>query len=498
LAWAVRYDYYLRQGSKDSTSWGQLNIPGIGQKAVLPSVWLIDEERHQVQASLGRSEETRAWEVVGVFEKSNQENVRQMGQPTGSIRQTEGTDGEMLHGRATYQTRLTDKLRLTTGGAITRYDAVIHGDRVGGTAFSGLAGDAEFRQAIVNANLQYTPSSIWTLTLALRAEKLDQESETLARFAQWFESASSNDLNSFAQSLEARYTGLRNTVMQLRGEWMQGDGELVETRDNVDLGTRATNRATDYDRSLQKYSATVTHYPQPGLSLAAQAYYKWNENDYEHTIDSTSNAPNSGDRYPAIFRNQAFETIDANFRVTYRPAMNIRSVSRIDVQNTSIRTAKVSLAKIESGEIDSVVLSQSITWNPTPKWYLMLAGSRAHDRMWTPAAVVTGAVAGLIPEARNDYWNASLSSGYALDARTDLFFSYSFYDADNTGYELLNYPVVSSGDREHVLRVSAVRRLTDSVIVSMLYQYADHDDLAAAGFRDFRGHLLYGKMQVRF
>ena len=55
-----RYSHQFREGRKDSTSWGDVNIPGYGSRAIVPSFRDIDETRDifavEVKHKLGKTD----------------------------------------------------------------------------------------------------------------------------------------------------------------------------------------------------------------------------------------------------------------------------------------------------------------------------------------------------------------------------------------------------------------------------------------------------------
>src|SRR5262249_28956714 len=104
------------------------------------------------------------------------------------------------------------------------------------------------------------------------------------------------------EALELRYTGVTNWVFYLRGEWLEGDGDLVESQNDTDLvpSTTRIQRDTDSTRFIQKYVLGVNWYPLRKMNMGMQYYHENRNNNYDHEIDSTSNATNSGDRYPAF------------------------------------------------------------------------------------------------------------------------------------------------------------------------------------------------------
>src|SRR6185369_9305784 len=150
-----------------------------------------------------------------------------------------------------------------------------------------------------------------------------------------------------------------NWVLYVRGEWLEGEGNLTERQAETDPDAPATTivRDTDSGRFTQKYLAGVNWYPRRRLNLAAQYYHKIKRNDYTHLQDSTTNAPPSGNRYPAYLVDQDFEQDDFNIRCTWRPANNLTLISRYDFQLSTVHTKADLLADVESGKTTSHIFS---------------------------------------------------------------------------------------------------------------------------------------------
>src|SRR5262249_44793291 len=148
--------------------------------------------------------------------------------------------------------------------------------------------------------------------------------ETLGTSTAPFSAASDRGLLDVRERLDLTYNGITNWVLYGRAELTEGDGNLNEKGGLVPvdgIGVPPIQRDTDDDRFFQKYSAGARWYPARAMTLDFGGYYKRNNYDYEHNIDSTPN--NSANRYPAYLLTQHFDTYDGNVRLTLRPVKNV-------------------------------------------------------------------------------------------------------------------------------------------------------------------------------
>ncbi len=306
------------------------------------------------------------------------------------------------------------------------------------------------------------------------------------------------DNNSFldvSESLEARYTGLRDWSFYARGEWLEGDGTIQEQE--IDAETRATalTRKTDSDRFTQKYTVGANWYATSRLTMGAQYYHKIRDNNYDHSQDSTPNGLTSGDRYPAFLETQKFDQDDVNFRVTLRPMANLTLISRYDFQMADIETGVPFLGEIESAEMQSHIFGETITWSPINRLYLQGSLNYVFDHTTTPVEDFTG---GVIQDFHNDYWNVSGMVGVNLDTKTDLQFQYYYYRADN--YEdnsTIGMPYGASGE-EHGVTATLMRQLTRAMRWSLKYGFFTNHERTYGGNTDYNAHLVYTSIQYRF
>jgi hypothetical protein len=541
-----RYSHQFRDGKKGSTSWGDTALTGgLGTRAIVPSFYDIDERRDlfelDVKHTLGKTD----FGLGARLDLLNQENSRNMRRRPGEtgttvlgantsidrfVTQRDGLESDSFNVHGFSATQIKDNVLLTIGGSFTTLDTDISGSRIYGpdydsvydpnfvrrqerdSGFFDLGGGAQWKQYVGNVNLMFTPCENLTLVPSLRIEHVKQDglasftsTEVLA--APTFTTVEENLLNEaerqfidVSEALELRYTGVTNWVFYLRGEWLQGQGDLTERQAETDLPPPSTTieRDTDSERFTQKYVLGVNWYPERRVNLALQYYHKNRDNDYDHNIDSTSNATNSGNRYPAFLVAQDFETDDVNFRVTWRPCSYFSSVSRYDFQLSTIDTRGDLLDSVQSGEMVTHIFSQNLTISPWNPVYLQLNGTYVSDELDTPATSQPGAAAGLVSKSRNGYWTVGAVVGLALNERTDLQAQYSYYQSDN----FIDNSAVSTpyGDEshEHGVTVTLNRLLSPRLRLMLKYGFFDYHDVTSGGHNDYTAHLVYSSLQYRF
>jgi hypothetical protein len=298
-------------------------------------------------------------------------------------------------------------------------------------------------------------------------------------------------------SLEARYTGLRNWLLYARGEWSESDGNQTENTTEVVSGAVNLFRDTDWRRFNQKYVVGANWYPLNRLNFGAQYYHKIHDYDYDHFLDSTSNAPAAADRYPAFLTDQSFQTDDMNVRATWRPFSKLTLVTRYDFQLSTVDTKADFLNNQQSAEITSHIISQSINWTPLARLYFEASASYALDSTDTPAPEVLGTNQ-IVLNAANDYWNASGLVGYALDDKTDLQVQYFYYHANNYVDNSAYSQPYGAGAEEHGITASIARQISKSVRATLKYGFYRNRDETSGGHNDYDAHLVFASLQYRF
>lgn len=549
----LKYAYEFRDGRKDSTVWGDYNIryPLAGTsilRGIAPSFWDIDERRHIVQ---GDVKHTFGKTDVGVglrYEVSDNDNSRNMHRRPGELppaypapgsdrylTQKEGVRTDLLSARASQETRFTDNLWLTTGYSFTTLDTDISGSRIHGPnydpvydptfsrrqardeGFLDLEGGSRINQHVANLNLMYSPKEYLAIIPSLRIEEQSQSgvtdfSETtvgtgagLPTVVDDIQNTKKREFIDLGEALEIRYTGIKKWSLYARGEWMQGQGDLREREREAPSGPVDLSRDTDVERLGQKYVLGANWYPHRKINLAGQYYYKIRQNDYDHDVDSTVFAPPAtNDFYPAFIRQQDFDTHDVNFRVTWRALSSLTLVSRYDYQISTIETqgdtdiAGTRLGKVQSAEMVSHILSESVSWTPWARLFLQGSATYVWDFTDTPANLRSGSAVGVVQTMRNDYWTASALAGFVVNDATDLQAQYSYYRADNYVDNSAYSQPFGSGAEEHAVTATLIHRFSRSLLGKLTYGYFCNNDQTYGGHNEYAAHMVYSSLQFRF
>jgi hypothetical protein len=523
------YVHQYRQGGKNSTSWGPVNLgfhdPGFsGTRGIAPSFWDIDEERDIFKLDL--SHQIKATEFgVGVrYETGEIDNARKMnlrpGEPTErKITHRDGSQNNHFSAHAWTETWFKNKVLFSSGFLFANLDDNFSGSRIygddfdvnyspnaaNGAGYLDLDGVLHKKEYVMNLNLMATPLKNLTIVPSLRVQKEDWDAESIANPTTGnnppgpaARGSSEGDQLDVQERLDIRYTGITNWVLFARGEWNQGQGSLNETN----AIAQSIWRQTDNERWFQKYSAGVRWYPTRMLTLDAGGYYKKNSYDYDHEVDSTPNGEASGNRYPAYLVMQDFETYDGNFRVTLRPVRRVTLVSRYEYQVSTIHTTPDSisgLSEIESSEMTSHIFAQNVSYVPWSRLSLQAgfnyvvseteAGSSAVRRATGTRALLN---------AENNYWTFNFNSTLVLDNKTDLNLGYFYYESNNYHDNSIDGLPLGAESSEHGVTALLTRRLTENLRLKMRYAFFHSEDVLSGGNNDFDAHVLFTSLQYRF
>src|SRR5206468_3981241 len=187
------------------------------------------------------------------------------------------------------------------------YDPVYAHRQQRDEGFMDLTGGANMKQYVANFNLMLIPLDNLAIVPSLKVEKQDL-------------------------SGVAAFTGLTVT-------------NLPAVPPNTPLV-----RDTDWHRFNQKYTVGANWYPLNRLNFGPQYYHKIHSYEYEHPLDSTTNAAPSNNRYPAFLTDQKFETDDMNIRATWRALNTLTFITRYDFQLSTVDTKGAFLNSVQSAE----------------------------------------------------------------------------------------------------------------------------------------------------
>jgi hypothetical protein len=520
-----RYERRERDGKKDTTSWGDTNLVGaFGTRSIVPAFYNLDEVTDVFTFDVGNDQkEGTKWAVGARYSETkldNKRNIRRRPFESADriVTSKDETKNDIFSVNGYYLRQINEQLTVSAGALRTKLDTKIAGSRIYGQGydpvfdpayvrrqqrdegFFDLEGDAQIRQTVLNLNAVYVPKKNWSIRPSIRFENLHQEAisefeETnigagpaFAAIVEGVEAEHKKKWDEFSEAVEVRYTGKPDWTFSGKAEWVQGNGNLDEQR-KLHTGEFTIDRDTEYDRTSQKYSFSANWYSKPGLTYAAQYYFKGNVNDYDARRDNTP--AGSADRYPAYITDQDFETHDLNFRVSWRPAALVSFVTRYDHQQSKIISSEAGLGKVQSSRLVSHIISESVTLSPTSRLYLTANVNLTYDQMNTPAIA-------FVPHADNNYINGSLGGGYAVAKLDDLYLDYSYFRAKNfidRSAVTLPYGV---DQRTQTIYLTWVRRQSEHLVYTMKYGYVTNRDGTWVGRNDFDAHVVYAKVQYHF
>ena len=549
----IRYDHEFRFGQKDSTVWGDTNQTGLlppftSTRKIIPSFRNIDEKRDifsfEASKTIGNTDV-----LLGMRYEHNTDDYslnmeRGAGQlppavpPPGQQRkvtQQQNDDVDLFSGHGITETRITDNFWFTAGYSYTTITNDLSGTRIFGThwdeafgepvptlgsrdhAFIDLAGMAQIKENLFNANLFWMPFENLSILSGFRYthQNNDSESTFIAEepvpntppftpnnpqggfhygVGEPANGARNSDYNEFAQRLELRYTGIKDWLFYAEGEWEEDYGSVNEFQ--------TVNEEVPLDKNTnalgQKYTVGATWNPSMRFSMAGQ---------YFHRIASYNEDIISAD-FPRLV-NQDWNVDDFNIRMTFRPKLpaymgSLALVTRYDFVHTSIDSQWYfdgeTFAELQSGEIKRHVISESLNWNPLPRFFLQANFSYVLNQTDTPANNID-----LVPNAgptvvnfRNDYWTVTSGIGYIIDDKTDFYADYYFYCANDYYKNAAVAVPYGEGATENAVSATVTRQLSRRTRLLLRYGFSDYRDATSGGHNNYRAHSLFSSLQVRF
>jgi hypothetical protein len=546
----IRYSHEFRNGQKDSTTWGDTSLTGLPvnpTRKIVPSFRDIDETRDIVSLEISKTIANTDVLLGMRYEHNKNDDSLNLERNAGAVgvvpggqrfvTQHQKDDVDLFSGHAITETRITDSLWFTAGYSYTTLGNDLSGTRIFGSqfdsafgapvptlgqrdhAFIDLAGTAQVKENLFNANLFWMPLENLAVLTGFRYthENLDTDSTFLAEEpvpnvppftptnpAGGFHygppelgtGARSADYDRFAQRLELRYTGIKNWLFYAEGQWEEEYGHVNENQ-NIDEDVPLDKNTNVLG---QKYTIGTNWYPMMRLTVSGQYYHQIAS--YHDDIITAA--------FPRLI-NQDWNTDDLNVRITFRPKIpvplgTLALVTRYDFVHTSIDgqwevfSDGELLAELQTGEIKKHVITESINWNPLARFYLQANFSYTLNQTDTPANNID-----LVPNTsptvvnfRNDYWTASTGIGYIIDDKTDFYSDFSFYCAN----DYFKNPAVAvpygMGATEYTASASITRQLTKNTRLLLRYGYYNYRDVTSGGHNNYQAHSLYSGLQVRF
>jgi len=535
----LRYRFMGRNGDKSSTEWGDTALTGLtvnSRRDIVPAFWHIDEKRHITEGDLTRRSDATLFGAAFRYEAGkidNRRNIARRPNEAGldrKLTQRDKYDDDVLTTRAFGEGRFwQDKVIVSGAYAYNDIDLdLTGGSRIYGQTFNApfdplavnrqpndegffnLGGGTKMREHTGNAGV--TVRLIEDLNVIASARVRDETMKGMAEFTgtnvgfgpnftveeENVLTQNKTDIRSWAESVEARYTGVENLVLYARGDWEQNDGDLFEQASNPETLEVEDARRTNSERNTQAYAVGTKWYPLRKLSLSGEYSYRTRDYDYDHIFDTTPNDDTSGGRYPAYLVSQEFRTHDFNVRATLVLPGAIRLTGRYDYLSTTIDTRADLLDELQTSDMTSHIISGIATWQPMPWMWLRTSLSYVASETDTPVDEMDTPVKQVFPNFDNDYLTANITLGAALDAHTDGELVYHFYVTDND-HDISAFGQPYGADaQEHGVAVRVKRNFTERTSASLGYGYFNNDDGFAGGHYSYDAHIITTSVEFTY
>jgi hypothetical protein len=514
-----RYDHMTRDGDADSTSYGTTLQPGgSSQIKITPAYLGMNDTRDIFAFDVSRpfGSTTVGVGVTGELDH-NKDSYNVLMEPTAgashTLTQALDTTAGMVSAHTSTDTKLADNLRFTTGYSFSSLNSDITGagydTPIPGTTsatdsgrYQNLVGALDIKEYVANMSLLYTPWEDFSIVPAIRfqtqnqtANATDNPINTSGVVYPLNYGTSDTGETDVLQSLDLRYTGVTNWAFYARTEFAENQGTINQWSDtpaSVLLTSYAPTYAnTDWSEVVQKYTIGANWYPLRHLNFGFQYYHKVDGNRYDY-IDSSSAA-----QYPSFLGVQNFYVDDFNFRANWRICPQLSIVTRYDFELASVETQPFGLPKIDSGDETKHMISETLSWTPLNRMYVQVGVNYVLDHTITPAQYDT-AVSGIILESRNNYYTGNCTVGYALDKKTDLAASYSYYRSDDYMDTAPAGLPLGAGGRETNISATLRRQINQRWSASVRYAFADYNDQLFGGVLNFKANSVLATLRFRF
>jgi hypothetical protein len=527
-SFTIRYEHDYRQGMMDSTSWGDTGLTGgFGTRNIVPTFQDIDETRDIVTADvkdkLGNTDAGLG--VRYEIDRSDDSlNIDRMPDSAANRYVTQVNDerDNMFSVHGFTETFFDKRITLSMGGDFTTIDTDLSGSRIYGPSygspysatypnsqnhdegFTSLSGGGNTKDYVANMNLMVTPIDNLVFVPALRVEyeggdlSDNFDENTVTTTGGSAVSTPTTDANhnwylDVAESLEVRYTRLRNWSLYADAELSEDSGNEI-WNETTAIFTPILNQ--DWNMLGQKYTVGANWYPLYRLNFGGQYYHQIHDYDYDNNLTATPTT------YPGYLQNENFTVDDMNIRMTWRIFSALSSVTRYDFQYATVDTTSIPNGGTQAGEVQSAnltshIISENVSWTPLSRLYIQAGGSYVLNNLDTPVQSWMGANQ-IVLNSANDYWTVDATAGYALNKKTDLQLQYSYYRADDYANNSASSQPFGAGDEQHTVTATITRRITKALQVSLKYGFFRNRDETSGGHDNYDAQLAYASMQYRF
>jgi hypothetical protein len=325
------------------------------------------------------------------------------------------------------------------------------------------------------------------------------EDETITRVVtpqptEWL--GSESEVNEQEFKVGANWYAMSNLSFSVQGLYESRDQDLDHA-----IGPFTSNTNTLLPASVRAAITDIAN--NPGWTTA-QRNARINAippADLQASLAITNSAGMANNLRPIMVSHET-DLTNINLRATWRPMSNLSLVTRYDYRQTQYENQGISLstaglptifAQIQSGEVESHILSESVTWSPLSNLYVQGFVSWVSSETGTPVSATT-------PNSDSDYLTCGVSVGYAIDSKTSLTANYNYYGSSD-------YSVAAASmgygleTEEHAISLTLSRVINENMVWDLSYGFVTSnttDTDQSGGYNDFDAHMVSTGLQIRF
>ena len=309
--------------------------------------------------------------------------------------------------------------------------------------------------------------------------------------------ASRNSEKVWSPEVDARYTGIKHVSFFGSWDYRSSPGDERATYGslsvNTTAGTVGPGLAVFSDKVKEKhanYKAGANWTPFSAVVLRSEYYAK----DHQNRFDGYGTS--AGGLYVLDY-----DIYGTKSTVTLRVTPALSLTTRYVTQRGKAVVADDTFTNpggAASGDSRRYEVAETISWTPSKVWYVQADVNRVYDRISTAYPYATGLALGVIRNADNNYWNASLLTGFVIDKVTNAQLQGTYYKADNYNRAMAATTLpYGAGGREYSVSAGVTRKLSDRWIGSAKIGYFESRNDTTGGFTNFHGPLAYLSFEHR-
>ncbi|HVS52861.1 MAG TPA: hypothetical protein VHD62_10955 [Opitutaceae bacterium] len=285
----------------------------------------------------------------------------------------------------------------------------------------------------------------------------------------------------------ARYSGIRN--VSLFALWDYRTAPSDEKTNYVSITTSSgpvvlSAPTLSNDRVKEKHTNLklgANWTPMANLTLRGEFFTKDHENSF------TGYGPALGNYYILDY-----DTYGARVSAIVRLTPALSFSTRYVVSRGKAEIAEDAYVLGNSNDTRRYEIAETIDWTPGKSIYVQANANVVWDTTGTVYPRAGGAANDVLHNADNNYWNASLVTGFVIDQETDALVQATYYKADNYERALAAATMpYGQGGHEYSVTVGLKHKFSDRMVGSAKIGYYENKNETTGGYANYKGPVGY-------